>query len=163
VSDQTIEEQLAAASFFHDIPAEHLQRLAQITRRVEIPAHQEFFHERDKARDFFVIVSGKVSVVICLPKIGCRELLEVGAGDVMALSPLVGRARLLDSARTKEDTVALALDGEEVLEFCRKNPDFGFEFMHRVSQGLASRLSATRLQFMEMAGFHLPEVQLESD
>ena len=45
----------------------------------------------------------------------------------------------------------------------RDNPEFGFEFMHRVAMALAQRLSATRLQLLDMSGFQLPDVQIESD
>jgi len=163
MNDTAIIDVLRTTAFFEGIDDEHLQRLAAITRVVEIPAGQELFHERDAAKEVYFLLSGSVAVVVCLPKIGCRELVDVGAGEMLALSPLVGRTRLLDSARTKKPTRALAIDGEQALGFCREYPEFGFEFMHRVAKGLANRLSATRLQFMELAGFHLPEVQLESD
>ncbi len=163
MTDTEILESLRKADIFHDIGDEHLKHLAKIARFVEFPAHHEMFHERDPAKDVFVVVSGRVSLIICLPDVGCRELAKIGPGELIALSPLVGRTRLLDTARTIEATTALAIDGEKALTLCREDTEFGFEFMHRVANGLAKRLSDTRLQFLEMAGFHLPQVQLESD
>lgn len=163
MTDTEILESLRKADIFHDIGDEHLERLAKIARFVEFPAHHEMFHERDPATDVFVIVSGRVSLIICLPNVGCRELAKIGPGELVALSPVVGRTRLLDTARTIEATTALAFDGEKALALCREDKEFGFEFMHRVAGGLARRLSDTRMQFLEMAGFHLPQIQLESD
>jgi len=163
MSDSTILESLRKAHVFSDISDAHLELLARIARPVDFAANTEMFHERDAASDVFVIVSGKVSIVICLPTVGCRELARVGPGHLVALSSLVGRARLLDTARAIEPTRALAFSGDEALALCEQDPEFGFHFMHRVARGLAGRLSDTRMQFLEVAGFHLPRIQSESD
>jgi hypothetical protein len=76
---------------------------------------------------------------------------------------LVGRARLSDSAQTLTPTAAIAMDGERILALCEENPRFGFEFMHRASQTLASRVNVTMEQLFKLNGALLPEVQLESD
>jgi hypothetical protein len=76
---------------------------------------------------------------------------------------LVGRIRLSDTAHTLTSTTALAVDGEMILSLCHEYPRFGFEFMHRAAQTLASRLDATRQQLFKMNGMLLPEVQIESD
>lgn len=163
MSDPTIVETLRNVKFFHDITDDHLERLADIAKFVEFPARKEIFHEHDKAKDVFVIVSGQVSLVICEPKVGCRQLMEVGAGELVGWSPLVGRPRLSDTARTLTPTKALVIDGERALALCSEDTEFGFEFMHRTAMALAQRLSATRLQLLEMSGFQLPDVQIESD
>ena len=89
--------------------------------------------------------------------------MQVGDGELVGWSPLVGRHRLSDTARTLTPVKALAIDGEQVIALCRDNPEFGFEFMHRVAMALAERLSATRLQLLDLSGFQLPDVQIESD
>jgi CRP-like cAMP-binding protein len=81
----------------------------------------------------------------------------------MGWSPLVGRTRLYDTARALTPVKALVFDGDALMEFCGKNPVFGFRFMHRVACTLAERLSGTRLQLLEMSGVHLPEFPIESD
>lgn len=55
----------------------------------------------------------------------------------------------------------LEIDAPKFMKYCESNPDFGFKFMHRIATTLAQRLSGTRLQLLEMAGVHLPTVQLE--
>lgn len=163
MSDMSIGELLRSIQFFHDIADAHLERLAEIARPVEYPEHSDIFQEHDKSKDVYVIISGKVSLVICEPKVGCRQLMQVGDGELVGWSPLVGRHRLSDTARTLTPVKALAIDGEQVIALCRDNPEFGFEFMHRVAMALAERLSATRLQLLDLSGFQLPDVQIESD
>jgi CRP-like cAMP-binding protein len=148
---------------FRDIAEVHLQRLAENARLVEFPAQRDIFRENDVAKEVYLIVSGRVSLVICRPKIGCRQLMEVGEGELLGWSSLVGRHRLSDTAHTLTPTKTLAFDGQQVISMCKELPDFGFQLMHRVAQVLEHRLNATRLQLLEMCGVHLPDVQVETD
>lgn len=163
MSDPTILEALRNLEFFHDIDDEDLKRLAEIARVLEFPADSEMFHEYDTARDVFAIVSGQVSIVIFTPKYGWRELVQVGAGELIGWSPLVGRDRLFDTAKAVAPTKALAFDGQKLLALCRENSAFGFEFMHRAAKVLAQRLGATHSQLREITGVKLPSEQPESD
>mgnify|MGYP002622853674 CR=1 FL=1 len=163
MSDATILETLRGVEFLHDIADEHLVRLAEIARPIDFPPRTEMFRESDKAKNVYLIVSGKVSLYMCAPKVGCRQLMEVGPGEIVGWSPLVERERLSDTALTLTDTKTIALNGEEILRLCADNPQFGFEFMRRAAIALSQRLSATRLQLLEVSGFHLPDVQIESD
>ncbi len=163
MSETTILETLRGVEFFHDIGDEHLARLANISRPVEFPAQTTIFREHDKAKDLYVITEGQVSLVICAPKVGCRELMQVSQGDIVGWSPLVGRAHLSDTARTLVATKALAIDGEKALELFEQDPKFGYQVMHRIAMALSERLNATRLQLLKLSGRNLPDIQIESD
>ena len=163
MSEATILETLRAVEFFQGIADEHLERLAKIAEAVEYPAQSNIFRENDVAKYVYLIISGRVSLAICDPKVGCRQLMEVGPGELIGWSPLVARPRLSDTAQTITPTKALAIDGEQALALCREDTQFGFDFMHGVAKVLAQRLSATRTQHLKMSGFQLPDVQIESD
>jgi CRP/FNR family transcriptional regulator, cyclic AMP receptor protein len=154
---------LRDVEFFHGIANEHLERVAAISKIVEFPAHHVIFREDEPAKDVFIIIGGRVSLAFCAPTFGCRQLTEVGTGELIGWSPLVGRLRLSDTAQTMTPANAIAMDGQRILALCAEDPKFGFEFMHRAAQTLASRLNATRLQLFKMNGLLLPEVQIESD
>ena len=160
---EAVRTTLTDLAFFQGISESHLQRLADISRIVEFPARTEIFHERDQARDVYVIRHGRVSLVICEPKVGCRQLMEISDGELFGWSPLVGRTRLTDSAQTITATEAICVDAQKLLEICREDTEFGFEFMHRTAKVLAERLAATRLQLLNLSGFRLPDIQIESD
>lgn len=163
MTEPTVLEMLRDVEFFRGIADEHLVRLAEMTQPVEFPVHTVIFHEKDKAKHVYFIVSGQVSLISCLPDVGCRELMTVSDGELLGWSPLVGRQLLSDTARTLTATKALAIDGEQVFALCREDPEFGFEFMHRTAQVLADRLFATRMQYLRMSGHQLPDVQIETD
>ena len=157
-------QSLRGVHLFHDIADDHLQRLADIARPVEFPEHSEIFHEHDRSKNVYVIISGRVSLAILDPGGGARELMQVGDGELVGWSPLVGRPRLSDTAKTLTPVTALVIDGDQALELCHNDPEFGCEFMHRVAMAVAERLAATRLKLMELGGHQqLPDVQIESD
>src|SRR5215212_4370522 len=163
MTDKGIEEKLPTSQFFREFDAEHLKQLAGICRAVDFPARATIFEEHAPAKEVYVILSGQISLAICDEKKSCRQIASVGEGDLMGWSPLVGRPRLYDTARTVTAVEALEFDGGALMQFCESNPSFGFKFMHRIACTLAGRLSSTRLQLLELCGVHLPEFQLESD
>lgn len=163
MSDKTVLELLSGAEFFADMAEEHLQRLAEISRCAEYPAHVDIFHEDERAKDVYVIITGRVSLVICTPKVGCRQLMQVTNGEMIGWSPLVGRARLSDTAHTLEPTTAIVIDGDRILALCAEQPQFGFEFIYRVAKVLAERLRATRMQLLDICGVSLPSYHTETD
>ncbi|MCA9100090.1 MAG: Crp/Fnr family transcriptional regulator [Pirellulales bacterium] len=160
--DNTLDA-IRGASFFSDMDDEHLQRLAEIAELVDLPPHSTIFKENDPAENVYVVASGHVSLVICMHEVGCRQLSDVGDGEMLGWSPLVGRSRMSDTARTATAATLISINGEQLLDLCRKQPDFGFAFMYRAAQVLAQRLGAVRVQLMDMTGHSLPEVVLESD
>ena len=163
MTKEKVVDELRGVEFLHEFPEEYLNHLADISRLVEFPARSTIFREKDEARDVYVVISGQVSLVICAPGVGCRELMKVGPGDLIGWSPLVGRSRLSDTAHAVTGVTAIAIPGEKLLGLCDEFPKFGFDFIHRAAKVLASRLSATRLQMLKMTGHALPEIQIESD
>jgi CRP-like cAMP-binding protein len=163
MTGKSIIEKLRTSAFFTEIEDEDLNKLVELCREVDFPAHHTVFKEYEPAKSVYVILSGEVSLAICDQKKSCRQIGSVQAGDLMGWSPLVGRSRLYDTAHTVTPVKALEFDGNKLMEFCASNPSFGFRFMHRAACTLAERLSGTRLQLLELGGVHLPEFQLESD
>jgi CRP-like cAMP-binding protein len=156
-------EALRHSKFFSGSAEDHLKRLADICRIEEFPARATVFEEFAPAHEVYVILSGEVSIAICEPEDSCKQIAVLHPGELLGFSPLVGRVRLYDTARTLTPVTALAFDGEALMKFCAANPAFGFEFMRHVSCTLAERLSGTRLQLLEMSGVHLPEFPAETD
>jgi CRP/FNR family cyclic AMP-dependent transcriptional regulator len=153
---------LRELAFFDGLDERHLEALAQRCRVVEFPTKATIFEEFERAKDVYFVVNGQISIAICDAS-GCRQITMVGKGELLGWSPLIGRSRLFDTARTATNVKALAFDGEELLDYCRSNTDFGFEFVRRVASVLGDRLAATRIQLLELSGVHFPVVPLESD
>lgn len=156
-------DKLRSSDLFRDIDDDHLESLAEICREVDFPARHTVFEEYDLAKSVYIILSGEIYLAVCDHSNSCRRIASVHAGELMGWSPLVGRARLYDTARTVTPVKALQFDGEKLMQFCASNPAFGFKFMHKVACTLAERLSGTRLQLLDLCAAQLPEFQPESD
>jgi CRP-like cAMP-binding protein len=148
--------------FFKGLDERYLQLLAELCRFVTFPTHTTIFGEFERAKEAYFIVAGQIALAICDAS-GCRQIAVIGKGELLGWSPLIGRSRLFDTARTYSKVEALAFDGEELVAFCKANPEFGYEFIRRVAVVLGERLSATRVQLLELSGVHLPQFYVESD
>lgn len=156
---------LRESRFFRNMQLEDLERVTKICREVELPARIVIFEEYDLAKEVYVIMSGQVSLAICEPKRGCRQIAIVGEGELVGWSALLGKTRLSDTASTLTPVKAMIFNGSELSKFCTEHPIFGLEFMRQAACAMALRLSGTRLQLLEMCGSHFPleGPQLESD
>jgi CRP/FNR family transcriptional regulator, cyclic AMP receptor protein len=162
-ADPMVLDDLRKSDFFRGIDDVLLRKLSAICRKAEFPARETVFEQYGPAKHVYVILSGEISLAIADPGESVRQIGAVHGGDLMGWSPLVGRMRLYDTARTVNTVKALEFVGSELMDFCAANPAFGFEFMRRVACVLAERLSGARLQLLELSGMFLPEFPVESD
>lgn len=159
---ENMAELLRQHQFFTGVDAKHIDALAAKCQVAEFPARTKIFAEFERAKDTYFILNGEISLGICDAS-GCRQITVVTKGDLLGWSPLIGRSRLFDTAWTATHVRALAFDGQELVRYCEEHPEFGFEFMRRAACVLADRLSAARVQLLELSGVHFPQVPLESD
>ena len=159
MNENDLRAALRECQFTSEIPEEHLDELAAVAEWVKFPTGAVIFREGALASDIYLIVDGSVSLEICAPSSGCRRILTVGKGELLGWSPVLEQTRLTATARTLCDTSAVQINAGQVLTLCEHNPRFGFEFMRRAAMALAKRLSATRLQLLNIYGTEMPPVK----
>jgi CRP-like cAMP-binding protein len=155
MNNSTCDPVLAALKDVHllgDLAQEHLRQLAAISQCAEYAAGKVVFREGEPATDVYFVVSGNVALDMCAPAVGCRRILTVGPGELLGWSPLLEQARLTATARTLSDTRAVKLPAAELLALCERDSRLGYELMRRAALALARRLSATRLQLLNVYG-----------
>jgi CRP-like cAMP-binding protein len=154
---------LRESRFLHDIGPMHLDQIANIAQVREFDAGDVVFRQGDTAQYVYLVVQGKVSLEICAAGSGCQQILTLGSGELLGWSSLLeqlcytARARALDSTRLVE------IDVKELLSVCDRDPQFGYELMRQVALALAKRLSATRMQLMNVYGDQLPVTPQEAE
>lgn len=146
-------------ALFDGLDEAQLQKLADIAQCVEFPEHKLIFREGDAATDVFFVTSGSVALEICARGRGCRRILTVGEGELLGWSPVLEQQRLSATARAQTATQAIQMNGRQILTICEHDPRFGYEFMKRAALALAKRLSATRLQLLDVYGEEMPQVE----
>jgi CRP-like cAMP-binding protein len=135
-----------------------LIKLASIAECTEFPKGAMIFREGDPATDVYLVAEGSVSLEICAPSVGCRRILTVGDGELLGWSPALEQAKLTATARAQTPIRAVKINGRQLLTLCEHDPRFGYEFMRRAALALAKRLSATRLQLVNVYGEEMPKV-----
>jgi len=146
---------LAALEGFSD---EHLSILAGLALPARYQPGELIFREGQLAEDIYFLVRGQVSLEICTPGVGCRRILTLGDGELLGWSPVLEHARFTATGRALTETTVLRLRGTKLLELCERDPRFGYEFMRRAALALAKRLTATRLQLVNVYGQEMRSV-----
>jgi CRP-like cAMP-binding protein len=147
---------LRGVQFLRELSDESIDQLAGVARIVEYPAETVIFRQGEAASTLHLIVEGNVSLELCASGVGCKRILTIGPGELLGWSPVLEQGRLTATARAISEVRTVAFSGPQVLAICEQNPRFGYEFMKRAALALAKRLSATRLQLLDVFGTQMP-------
>ena len=135
--------------FVAEFEPRHVEKLASLAKEVRFERDQILFREGDECSEFYLIVTGLISLEIDAPGHVFR-VQTLFAGDELGWSAmLMGRGKHFQ-ARTLERVDALAFEGADMLAACGDDPQFGFVIMQRLLGVVAERLQATRLQLLDM-------------
>ena len=205
VSRHTIQQSIGC-----HVSEKNLETLLEVSQVSRHRAGEYLFREGEPHGDMYVVLEGKVDLLMTIPGRGARRILTVGSGELLAWSAVVGVPRQHDTparpggeadtrmnatpraesrpnddgksvsdgahdplseaagvvarvsslpktlpsmtcdAVCKTDCVLLRLSGPLLGERFSAHPEFGFEFMQWLAAGLAKRLTATRLQLLDL-------------
>jgi len=157
ISVNQVTQALNSVPFFDNFKLEYLTQLADVTELTSYPEDTVVFRQGDPAETLHIIVEGNVSLEICASGVGCKKILTLTHGDLLGWSPALQQERLTATARALTKVTTLQLHSRQLLAMCEAEPQFGYEFMKRAALALAKRLSATRLQLMNIYGSEMPQ------
>jgi CRP/FNR family cyclic AMP-dependent transcriptional regulator len=147
---------LRSLRFLHGIGDEALSTIASVAELREVPAGSVVFREGQSDSHIYLVVSGAVALEIRLIGREAKRIQTVGAGELLGWSPVLGQISMTATARAVDPAKLIAVDATQLATLCEHDPKFGFEFMKRTALALATRLSATRLQLLDVYGHQLP-------
>lgn len=145
-------DELRGLHALDDLADDLLEPLAGVSRIVELPVGTVIFRQGDQAGTLYLVSRGQVGLELCTPGGGCKRILTVADGELLGWSPALGQQQMTATARALTDVRAIAIDGQQLVVECERNPQLGYEFMKRAALALAKRLSATRLQLLNVYG-----------
>ena len=151
-----IEKYLAKQEFFSDLSPESIALLAQYARERHIAQGDMLFHHGERARHFYLVCDGRISVEIPAITGPTIEVQSLAEGEVLGWSWLIAPYKWSFQARAQESTELLEFDGDALLAHCEENPEFGYEFLKRFAALMSERLDAARQKIMDQwapAGF----------
>ena len=161
MSKDNLIETLREIRFLHDIGPMRLEQIAKIARLRDFNHGDVVFRQGDAAQHIYLIVHGNVSLEICAAGTGCKQILTLGPGELLGWSSVLEQTCYTARARALEATRLVEINVAQLLTMCSHDPQFGYELMHRTALALAKRLSATRMQLLNVYGDQLPVVAQE--
>jgi len=147
---KTMEELLAESAFFKDLAPADRRMLAGCGRNVVFKPGEYVFHEGEVSNQFHLLRAGKVALEIRVPGRGAIILQTVQESEVLGWTWMVPPYRKQYDARAVELTRAIVFDGACIRKKCQEDPRLGYEFFKRFAVVIAQRLSAMRLQLLDL-------------
>lgn len=141
---------LANHAFLRGMPAAKLKTLTGLARTVTATSGTYLLRENSPADSFFLIQSGRVAIELHAPDRGPMRIQTLAEGEAVGWSWLVPPYRWQFDARVIEPITALALDAAELRDACAADDELGYLLLKRLVVEIASRLSATRLQLLDV-------------
>ncbi len=144
-------ELLRQASLFEGIADDQLAQVSKIASQVSFPANSYIFREDDTATDLYVVISGRVAVLIDIGQ-GRQTMVDtISPGETFGWSSMVSPHVMTASARTVEPTVILDIPSVQMREFCLTDCRMCFQIMENLARTISIRLKDTRLQLTSLA------------
>lgn len=143
-------ETLQTMALFQGLERHHLTVLASIAKAVSYAEGDMIFREGEDSDLVYLIQEGQVALEIYVPGRGPVTILTIGPGQLLGWSSLFSEERKTANGRVVRPTAAIALDANELRQMCQHDHELGYIIAWRVSELIAGRLKATRLQLLDI-------------
>jgi CRP-like cAMP-binding protein len=130
-----------------------LEQIACIAEVCEFDVTDILFHEGEEAEFVYFVVTGKIMLVLCPSTIFQKNLMSVGPGEMLGWSAFVEQCNYASTGVVVAPTQLIRIEGKRLRAICDNDPEFGYDFMHRIMRALAKRLTTT---WTQLANVYLP-------
>lgn len=141
---------LAKHRFLDGLSDEYVELMLGCASNVRFEPGETLFHEGDMADTLYLVREGRVALELTVPGRDPVTLQTCGDGDVIGWSWMVAPHRWRYGGRAVARTRAIALDGACLRKKADENHELGYQLLRRVTEVLAHRLEATRLQLLDL-------------
>ncbi len=153
---------LSSSWFGGGLPPDAIERLAAIATIREVDPGTELFHEGQVTDSMSIVLVGRVALRTLVPERGMVTILTVEPGDIVGWSAIVPPHRATSVGIAIEPVTLLDFPGERLRSLLRADNALAASVYPRVLQAVSRRLSATRLQLLDLFAreeWGRPEVQ----
>jgi CRP-like cAMP-binding protein len=132
------------------LPDATIDQLATASSRLLSPPNSILFREGESQPFLFLIESGQIELSMRAPGRPNVRILSLCNGNILAWSALLNQQPMTCSATTLSDCELLRIPATSLLETISAFPSFGVRFLHQINLALSERLTATRLQLLDL-------------
>ncbi len=143
---------LAEHPFFNDMSERARGLIAGCAANRVFHDGEYLMREGEPSDTFFLVRHGAVAVEVNAPGGSPLVLETLGDGDVLGWSWLVPPYRVQFDCRAVGLVRALSIDGKCLRGKCEEDASLGYEFLSHFVRVMAERLTATRLQMLDIYG-----------
>lgn len=147
----TLANALRRVPWLSELSAAHFEKVLGLAHLVEKKAGEALFLEGDREDYLYIVLEGRIAIEMTVPGRGRVRISTIEPLDLVgwsSVTPVVQRRTA--AARAVMPTRLVALDAVGLHQLCQEDYHFGYLFMQHVANVIASRLSATRLQLLDM-------------
>jgi len=148
---ETLTDILSQNPWFQPLEPAHFEKLLAIAAINSWEDGQTIFAEGAIDDHLYLILEGRVALDKSIPGQGRVTILTLGPSEIFgwsAVVPVVGTRTA--TARTVGPTRVVAFDSAALRQACDDDHDLGYLVFRRLTNIIAGRLSATRLQLLDM-------------
>jgi CRP-like cAMP-binding protein len=127
-----------------------VELFASAATELQVPGGEVVFEEGGSADAFYIVVEGKVGLVLTSPGKAPIVIQTLGPGDLLGVSWLFPPHRWNWKARAIVDTNLVAFDANVIRGELEKNRDLALEVLTVVASEVVDRLHRTRIQLLDL-------------
>jgi CRP-like cAMP-binding protein len=139
-------DELENSGFLRHFSPPYWPVVASVAQLKEYAAGACIFSEGDSARQIYLVLQGSVGLEVRVPDSGPVQSHQLGRGDLLGWSPVLGHGPLTATARALTACRLAALDSERIRILSERDAQFGSELLRATAEALAERLRAMRVR-----------------
>jgi CRP-like cAMP-binding protein len=139
------------------LPAAALARLEAHDRFVSYGAGVEILREGEPTTDLGLVVRGRVAIRLRVPERGLTTILTVEEGNIIGWSAVVPPHQATSTVVTLVPTDLVLIDAAGLRAELDADPALGAIVYRSLLEALASRLTGTRMQLLDLFSQHADE------
>jgi CRP-like cAMP-binding protein len=144
-------ERLRENPWFQGLGEEHFRIFVDIASEAGWREGETIFAEGDHDEQLYMITEGRVALEMFVPGQGRVTILTLGPNEIFGWSAVIPVVRTRTAAaRAVTEARGIAFDSQRLREACKADHDLGFHVYRRLTNIIAARLTATRLQLLDM-------------
>ncbi len=143
-------EQIESTILGKFLAADQIDRICTCSGRMQLVVGEFLFREGETQFLLHVLLHGQLDLVMQVPGRGSQRILSIGPGELVGWSALVGQGVMTCSALCIQKADVIAIDALALRELMESDHELGYQFMRMMSQALSARLTATRLQLLDL-------------
>jgi CRP-like cAMP-binding protein len=130
----------------------HFDLMVGCASNVKFDPGEYVCREGQEADQFYFVRHGRLALELMTHDRGPMSIQTINEGDVLGWSWLFPPYVWHFDCRATELTRAIAMDATCLREKCEQDHNLGYELMKRFSHVMVQRLTATRLQLLDVYG-----------